>query len=209
MACRACRAARCWSTIDLRNDLNLYYVVMGIFALGYFSVDLAHRALAVRPGAQRGCARTSRAPSRWAMTSIASSWSPSCCRPPSPAWPAPPRRWYSSRPTLSGRNLANVRAGHPHDPDRRPGHADRPILGAFIVVLLENKVGDFGQMLTRLTGPDWFLRLGESVTIVIGLIFVVCGNGIPARHRGRTGRCAALSAAGAHLKRGAAGQAGP
>ncbi|KAG0932936.1 hypothetical protein G6F31_016432 [Rhizopus arrhizus] len=49
-----------------------------------------------------------------------------------------------------------------------------PILGAFIVVLLENKVGDFGQMMANLTGVDWFLRLGESVTIVIGLIFVIC-----------------------------------
>jgi branched-chain amino acid transport system permease protein len=49
-----------------------------------------------------------------------------------------------------------------------------PILGAFIVVLMENKVGDFGQMMANLTGVDWFLRLGESVTIVIGLIFVIC-----------------------------------
>ncbi|KAG0773922.1 hypothetical protein G6F22_014480 [Rhizopus arrhizus] len=49
-----------------------------------------------------------------------------------------------------------------------------PILGAFIVVQLENKVGDFGQMMSNLTGVDWFLRLGESVTIVIGLIFVIC-----------------------------------
>lgn len=64
-----------------------------------------------------------------------------------------------------------------------------PILGAFIVVLLENKVGDFGQMLTRLTGLDWFLRLGESVTIVIGLIFVVC---VMAFRRGIVGELVAL-----------------
>jgi len=49
-----------------------------------------------------------------------------------------------------------------------------PILGAFIVVLLENKVGDMGMGLARMTGVDWFMRMGESVTIVIGLIFVVC-----------------------------------
>jgi branched-chain amino acid transport system permease protein len=29
-------------------------------------------------------------------------------------------------------------------------------------------------MMANLTGVDWFLRLGESVTIVIGLIFVIC-----------------------------------
>jgi len=49
-----------------------------------------------------------------------------------------------------------------------------PILGAFIVVLLENKVGDMGMSLARMTGVEWFMRMGESVTIVIGLIFVVC-----------------------------------
>ena len=49
-----------------------------------------------------------------------------------------------------------------------------PVLGAFIVVLLENKVGDFGTWLSNITGVVWFQRLGESVTIVIGLIFVIC-----------------------------------
>ena len=49
-----------------------------------------------------------------------------------------------------------------------------PILGAFIVVALENKVGDFGAFIARITHIDWFNRLGDSVTIVIGLIFVVC-----------------------------------
>ena len=49
-----------------------------------------------------------------------------------------------------------------------------PVLGAFIVVLLENKVGDFGTFLANTTGVAWFQRLGESVTIVIGLIFVLC-----------------------------------
>jgi len=49
-----------------------------------------------------------------------------------------------------------------------------PVLGAFIVVLLENKVGDFGASMAKMTGVDWFNRLGESVTIVIGLIFVIC-----------------------------------
>lgn len=49
-----------------------------------------------------------------------------------------------------------------------------PVVGAFIVVMLENKVGDMGRSLANLTGIDWFLRLGESVTIVTGLIFIVC-----------------------------------
>ncbi len=49
-----------------------------------------------------------------------------------------------------------------------------PILGAFIIVALENKVGDIGMFLGRVTGIDWFNGLGESVTVVTGLIFVVC-----------------------------------
>jgi branched-chain amino acid transport system permease protein len=49
-----------------------------------------------------------------------------------------------------------------------------PILGAFIIVALENKVGDIGMFIGRLTGIEWFNGLGESVTVVIGLIFVVC-----------------------------------
>ena len=49
-----------------------------------------------------------------------------------------------------------------------------PILGAFIIVTLENKVGDFGAFLGRVTGIDWFNGLGEAVTVVTGLIFVIC-----------------------------------
>ena len=49
-----------------------------------------------------------------------------------------------------------------------------PILGAFIIVALENKVGDIGAFLGRTTGIEWFNGLGEAVTIVTGLIFVIC-----------------------------------
>ncbi|MGZ9030141.1 MAG: branched-chain amino acid ABC transporter permease [Burkholderiaceae bacterium] len=49
-----------------------------------------------------------------------------------------------------------------------------PILGAFIIVALENKVGDIGMFIGSVTGIEWFNGLGESVTVVIGLIFVIC-----------------------------------
>ena len=49
-----------------------------------------------------------------------------------------------------------------------------PIIGAFIIVALENKVGDIGAFLGRTTGIEWFNGLGEAVTIVTGLIFVIC-----------------------------------
>jgi branched-chain amino acid transport system permease protein len=49
-----------------------------------------------------------------------------------------------------------------------------PIVGAIIIIALENKLGDLGSWLSTLTGIEWFNTLGESVTIVTGLIFIVC-----------------------------------
>jgi branched-chain amino acid transport system permease protein len=54
------------------------------------------------------------------------------------------------------------------------GTLSGPLVGSAVVVLLENKVGDFGSFMARATGVDWFNTLGESVTMVTGLIFVVC-----------------------------------
>ena len=49
-----------------------------------------------------------------------------------------------------------------------------PIVGAFVIVALENKLGDIGDFLASTTGIAWFGSLGESVSMVIGLIFVIC-----------------------------------
>jgi branched-chain amino acid transport system permease protein len=49
-----------------------------------------------------------------------------------------------------------------------------PILGAFIIITLENKLGDLGNLLVRTTGIEWFATLGESVGMVTGLIFIAC-----------------------------------
>lgn len=49
-----------------------------------------------------------------------------------------------------------------------------PILGAIIIIALENKLGDLGTFLASHTGIEWFNTLGESVNIVTGLIFIVC-----------------------------------
>ncbi len=63
-----------------------------------------------------------------------------------------------------------------------------PILGAGIVVALETKIGDVGGFLARLSGVEWFTKLGESVTMVTGLIFILCvvffRNGIVGRCKG-------------------------
>ena len=54
------------------------------------------------------------------------------------------------------------------------GTLSGPRLGSAVVVALENKIGEFGTFLAHTTGVEWFGTLGESVTIVTGLIFVLC-----------------------------------
>jgi len=49
-----------------------------------------------------------------------------------------------------------------------------PVLGAIIIIALENKLGDMGTWLASVTQIEWFNTIGESVTMVTGLIFVIC-----------------------------------
>lgn len=49
-----------------------------------------------------------------------------------------------------------------------------PIVGALIIIALENKIGDLGKALADLTGVAWFNGLGEAVSLVTGLIFILC-----------------------------------
>lgn len=54
------------------------------------------------------------------------------------------------------------------------GTLSGPLVGSAVVVLLENKLGEVGHFLAGVTSIDWFNTLGESVTMVTGLIFVIC-----------------------------------
>jgi branched-chain amino acid transport system permease protein len=49
-----------------------------------------------------------------------------------------------------------------------------PVIGACVIIALENKLGDSGTFLTNATGIEWFSTLGESVGMVTGLIFIAC-----------------------------------
>ncbi|POR49754.1 amino acid/amide ABC transporter membrane protein 2 (HAAT family) [Paraburkholderia eburnea] len=49
-----------------------------------------------------------------------------------------------------------------------------PLLGAALIVALEDRLGDIGSALASVTGVEWFRSLGESATIVTGLIFIAC-----------------------------------
>ena len=54
------------------------------------------------------------------------------------------------------------------------GTLSGPLVGSAVVVLLENKIGELGNLLASITSVEWFNTLGESVTMVTGLIFVIC-----------------------------------
>ena len=54
------------------------------------------------------------------------------------------------------------------------GTLSGPLIGAGVVMTMENKLGEFGAFLARVTSVEWFSVLGESVTMVMGLIFVLC-----------------------------------
>lgn len=63
-----------------------------------------------------------------------------------------------------------------------------PIVGAILIVVLENKLGEIGNGLAVLTSVEWFRTIGDSVTIVTGLIFILC---VLAFRRGIVGELAA------------------
>jgi branched-chain amino acid transport system permease protein len=49
-----------------------------------------------------------------------------------------------------------------------------PAVGACMVVVLENELGDVGIWLANVTGVSAFNLLGDSVSIVTGLVFMLC-----------------------------------
>jgi branched-chain amino acid transport system permease protein len=49
-----------------------------------------------------------------------------------------------------------------------------PLVGALVIVALEDRLGDIGEGLASVTGVGAFRSLGESVTTVTGLIFILC-----------------------------------
>lgn len=67
-----------------------------------------------------------------------------------------------------------------------------PVVGAIVIIGLENKLGDIGNWLAVASGVEWFRTIGESVTIVTGFIFIVC---VLAFRRGIVGELAAWLAA--------------
>ena len=173
--------------IDLSKDLNLYYLVMAIFVIGFFIIwrtvhsPFGQVLQAIRENEPRAVSLGYDV-DRFKLLAFVLSAGIAGLAGATKTLVFVSATLSDATWQMSGLVILMTLIGG-------LGTLTGPILGAFIVVLLENKVGDFGQFLTNVTGVEWFQRLGESVTIVIGLIFVVC---VLAFRRGIVGEIGAL-----------------
>ncbi len=173
--------------IDLSNDLNLYYMVVVIFLIGYFICwrtvkspfgQVLHAIKENEPRAvslgydvekfkllafvlSAGLAGLAGATKTLVFVSATLS----------------DAMWQMSGTVVLMTLIGGV------------GTFTGPVIGALIVVFIENKIGDIGRMLASSTGIQWFQTLGESVTIVMGLIFILC---VMAFRKGIVGELLAL-----------------
>ena len=158
--------------IDLKNDLNLYYVVAGIFVIGFFIIwrtvhsPFGQVLKAIRENEPRAISLGYDV-DRFKLLAFVLSAMLAGLAGATKMLVFVSATLSDATWQMSGLVILMTLVGG-------MGTLLGPVLGAFIVVLLENKVGDFGTWLSNITGVIWFQRLGESVTIVIGLIFVIC-----------------------------------
>jgi len=174
--------------VDLKDDVNLYYVVLAIFSFGFWlvyrtiyspfgqvlkaireneprAVSLGydverHKLLAfVLSAALAGLAGATKS----LVLQLAS---------------LTDVHWHMSGSVVLMTLLGGV------------GTVFGPVVGALTVIGLENKLGDIGNWLAQTTQIDGFSRIGESVTVFTGLIFIVC---VLMFRRGIVGELAALT----------------
>ena len=176
-----------FGVIDLSNDLNLYYLVIAVFLIGYFicwrtvkspfgqvlhaikeneprtvslgyDVDKFKLLAFVLSAGLAGLAGATKT-----LVFVSATLSDAM--------------WQMSGTVVLMTLIGGV------------GTFTGPVIGALIVVFIENKIGEIGRMLASSTGIQWFQTLGESVTIVMGLIFIVC---VMAFRKGIVGELLAL-----------------
>lgn len=158
--------------IDLTSDLTLYYVILGIFVLSFLLIyrtvhsPFGQVLKAIRENEPRATSLGYDV-ARFKLLAFVLSAALAGLAGASKTLVLGFATLSDAHWTTSGLVILMVLVGG-------MGTMLGPILGAFIVVALENKVGDIGAFLGRMTGIEWFNGLGEAVTIVTGLIFVIC-----------------------------------
>jgi len=158
--------------LDLSEDINLYYVVLAIFILGYALIwrtvhsPFGQALKAIRENEPRMIS-LGYDTDRFKLLAFVISATLSGLAGATKALVFVSATLSDATWQMSGMVILMTLIGG-------MGTLTGPVLGAVIVVALENKVGEFGRFLMQQTGIEWFRILGESVTIVIGLIFIVC-----------------------------------
>ena len=158
--------------IDLSSDLTLYYVILGIFVLSFLLIyrtvhsPFGQVLKAIRENEPRATSLGYDV-ARFKLLAFVLSAALAGLAGASKTLVLGFATLTDAHWTTSGLVILMVLVGG-------MGTMLGPILGAFIVVALENKVGDMGAFIARATGIEWFNGLGEAVTIVTGLIFVIC-----------------------------------
>ena len=158
--------------VDLGRDLNLYYLVFAIFVLGYALIwrtvhsPFGQALKAIRENEPRMIS-LGYDTDRFKLLAFVLSATLSGLAGATKALVFVSATLSDATWQMSGMVILMTLIGG-------MGTLTGPVLGAIIVVSLENKVGEFGRFLMQQTGIEWFRILGESVTIVIGLIFILC-----------------------------------
>lgn len=170
---------------DLSNDLNLYYLVLAIFALGFLLIwrcvhsPFGQVLKAIRENEPRAISLGYDV-DRFKLLAFVLSAALSGLAGATKSLVFVSATLTDATWQMSGLVILMTLIGG-------LGTLTGPVIGAIIVVVLENKVGEWGALLAQWTGWNGFRTLGESVTIVIGLIFILC---VMAFRRGIVGELA-------------------
>ena len=158
--------------IDLRNDLNLYYAVVIIFLIGYFACwrtvnsPFGSVVRAIKENEPR-CISLGYDVDRYKLIAFIISAAIAGLAGSTKTIVFVSANLSDAMWQTSGLVVLMTLIGG-------VGTFIGPVLGALIVVTLESKIGDIGRFLADITGVSWFNTLGESVSLVMGLIFILC-----------------------------------
>jgi len=158
--------------VDLKDDINLYYVVLAIFSFGFW---LVYRTIyspfgqvlkAIRENEPRAVSlgydveryKLLAFVLSAALAGLAGATKSLVLQLAS----LTDVHWHMSGSVVLMTLLGGV------------GTVFGPVVGALTVIGLENKLGDIGNWLAQTTQIEGFSRIGESVTVFTGLIFIVC-----------------------------------
>jgi branched-chain amino acid transport system permease protein len=163
---------RLFGIVDLSNDMTMYYVVLAIFVAGFAMIVRAIHSpfgqvlQAIKENEARAISLGYDA-DRYKLLAFVLSAALSGLAGATKTTVLGFETLTDVHWTMSGSVILMTLLGG-------LGTVTGPVVGAFLIVSLENKLGDLGNWLAAVTGIEWFRTIGESVTIVTGLIFIVC-----------------------------------